>query len=140
MPSEATVKVTGATGGRPGPIASGLVSCLMVTRDRYPFARLAIEAFRRQTHAERELVVVQDGTDTRLVEEIKQADDPTIRAFRAPAVGLSLGALRNLAVAAARGPFVCQWDDDDLYDPDRIAAQMRHCKPLRPTRASSAAG
>jgi len=124
IPSETTVEVTGATGGRPGPIASGLVSCLMVTRDRYSFARLAIEAFRRQTHAERELVVVQDGTDTRLVEEIKQADDPTIRAFRAPAVGLSLGALRNLAVAAARGPFVCQWDDDDLYDPDRIAAQM----------------
>jgi glycosyltransferase involved in cell wall biosynthesis len=96
----------------------------MVTRDRYPFARLAIEAFRRQTHAERELVVVQDGADTRLVEEIEQAGDATIRAFRAPAVGLSLGALRNFAVAAARGPFVCQWDDDDLYDPDRITAQM----------------
>lgn len=128
MPPELKLTVTGATGARRGSIGSSLVSCLMVTRARYRFACLAIEAFRRQTYAERELVVVQDGTDTRLVEEIERAGDPTIRAIRPPAEGLSLGALRNLAVAEARGPIVCQWDDDDLYDPGRIALQMKALK------------
>jgi len=124
MPSEVKIAIAGATGARRAATGSGLVSCLMVTRDRYRFARLAIEAFRRQTYAERELVVVQDGADTRLVDEIEQAGDPMIRAIRPPADGLYLGALRNLAIAQARGPFVCQWDDDDLYDPERIAMQM----------------
>ena len=95
MPSEVQVVITGASGGRRNTIGSGLVSCLMVTRDRYRFARLAIEAFRRQTYAERELVVVQDGADTRLIEEIEEAGDPIIRAIRPPTDGLSLGALRN---------------------------------------------
>ena len=37
---------------------------------------------------------------------------------------MMLGALRNLSVAEARGDVVCQWDDDDLHHPDRIAMQL----------------
>jgi glycosyltransferase involved in cell wall biosynthesis len=35
-----------------------------------------------------------------------------------------LGELRNEAVDRATGPYVCQWDDDDLYDPERVETQM----------------
>lgn len=34
-----------------------------------------------------------------------------------------LGTLRNISLAAARGDFMVQWDDDDWYHPDRIARQ-----------------
>jgi glycosyltransferase involved in cell wall biosynthesis len=37
--------------------------------------------------------------------------------------GLSLGTLRNLAVDSARGDYICQWDDDDRYHPQRLALQ-----------------
>jgi glycosyltransferase involved in cell wall biosynthesis len=39
------------------------------------------------------------------------------------AAGQTLGALRNVAVALARGDWVCQWDDDDRYHPERLQLQ-----------------
>jgi glycosyltransferase involved in cell wall biosynthesis len=42
----------------------------------------------------------------------------------APPGLLPLGALRNLSLAEARGELWCQWDDDDLYHPERLAAQQ----------------
>jgi glycosyltransferase involved in cell wall biosynthesis len=41
------------------------------------------------------------------------------------AQALSLGALRNISLAEAHGSLVCQWDDDDLYHPRRLAEQAR---------------
>lgn len=36
----------------------------------------------------------------------------------------SIGVKRNIAVRHARGTFIMHWDDDDLYGPDRIRAQV----------------
>lgn len=38
---------------------------------------------------------------------------------------LTLGNLRNIAVDSARGEIICQWDDDDLYHPDRLTRQLQ---------------
>ena len=52
--------------------------------------------------------------------------DPRVRAVEVPAMPKrSLGALRNLAVEAARGGIVAQWDDDDWYAPARLEEQVR---------------
>jgi glycosyltransferase involved in cell wall biosynthesis len=32
--------------------------------------------------------------------------------------------LRNIAVEAAAGEVICQWDDDDLYHPERLRVQF----------------
>ncbi len=37
---------------------------------------------------------------------------------------LSLGELRNVSIDIAQGDYICQWDDDDWYHPDRIARQL----------------
>lgn len=103
----------------PGP----LVSCLMVSRGRLFPARWAIECFQRQTYANRELLVVLDDPDCPLIAYLDGLGDPRIR-WLLSAGQRPLGALRNLAVEQARGEYVCQWDDDDLYSPDRIAVQM----------------
>jgi hypothetical protein len=39
--------------------------------------------------------------------------------------GAPLGLLRNLATRSARGPLVCQWDDDDLNHPARLSTQLK---------------
>lgn len=102
-----------------------LVSCLMVTHDRAGLARQAIACFRAQTWPRRELVILDDGPSDELARHVEGLADPTIRHLRRPHVpGATLGDLRNAAVEAAAGDFVCQWDDDDLSDPLRIAAQM----------------
>ncbi|MEW2258850.1 glycosyltransferase [Streptomyces sp. NPDC047869] len=106
--------------GAPAPT----VSCLMVTKDRSSTARRAIRCFRAQTYPSLELVVVEDGTDDALEQHIREQGDPRIRHHRLPPEGRPLGELRNEAVDRATGPYVCQWDDDDLYDPERVETQM----------------
>jgi glycosyltransferase involved in cell wall biosynthesis len=106
--------------GAPAPT----VSCLMVTKDRSSTARRAITCFRAQTYPNLELVVVEDGTDDALERHILELGDPRIRHHRLPPEKRPLGELRNEAVDRASGPYVCQWDDDDLYDPERIETQM----------------
>ena len=101
-----------------------LVSCLMVTRGRPELARRAVACFRRQTWDERELVIVDDGPDDTLADWVRGLDDPRVRVVRLPDEGLALGELRNRAVAAARGAFLAQWDDDDLSDPRRLAVEL----------------
>ncbi|MGU3537394.1 glycosyltransferase [Methylobacterium sp. A54F] len=99
-----------------------LVSCLMVTRGRAAQARLAVACFQAQTYPNRELVIVEDGDDATLAEAV--AGDPRIRHHRTGDPAPVLGRARNRAVALARGAYVCQWDDDDLYDAERLAMQM----------------
>jgi len=43
----------------------------------------------------------------------------------------TLGILRNVSVDLARGPLVCQWDDDDLYHPLRLAVQFDRLQATR---------
>lgn len=86
----------------------------------------SIEGFRRQTYPARELVLVLNGGDpavaTRIRDRVAGLDDASIRIAEPPGT-LSLGALRNISLAQARGEIVCQWDDDDIYHPHRLAAQ-----------------
>lgn len=105
-----------------------MISCLMITQaSRLALARLAIGDFAAQTHAERELVIAHDGGDafhselTALAAAMRVAP---VRVLRCPS-GSNLGALRNASVDAAQGEFVCQWDDDDRYHPQRLSVQWQ---------------
>ncbi|PWC40661.1 hypothetical protein TSO352_00735 [Azospirillum sp. TSO35-2] len=114
-----------AAGGPP------LISCLMVTKLRSGLVELAIDSFVRQTYANRELVIVCDapvpGEDAggdaldRVARAV--AGRTNIRLIRVEGPGRTLGELRNIAVDHAAGRYVCQWDDDDLYDPCRLEYQ-----------------
>lgn len=103
-----------------------LISCLTVTQPgRLEELAHSVRCFARQTHPERELVVVHDGGQA-FDREVRDLLEPfaTERIhLQQAASGTSLGALRNLSVEHARGELVCQWDDDDLYHPGRLAAQ-----------------
>lgn len=101
--------------------AGPLVSCLMVTRGNPGMVATALACFRAQTWSNKELVVVCEDVRPALRELLK--DDDRIRLIEV-SHKVSLGDLRNLAVAHSSGTYVCQWDDDDLYDPRRIAVQM----------------
>ncbi|MCK6548979.1 glycosyltransferase [Myxococcota bacterium] len=97
-----------------------LVTCMMPTADRRRFVPGAIETFLRQTHSNRELLVVDDGED--VIADLIPAD-PRIRYLRLPKKA-TVGAKRNLACAEARGSLIAHWDDDDWYAPDRLAVQV----------------
>ncbi|MDA0165828.1 glycosyltransferase [Solirubrobacter ginsenosidimutans] len=98
-----------------------LVSCLMPTSGRRPFVPLAIDCFLRQDHAQRELIVIDDGDDP--VADLIP-DHPRI-SYERVSRKLTLGAKRNLACRRAAGEVLVHWDDDDWSAPWRISYQLR---------------
>jgi len=103
-----------------GPPLRPLVSCIMPTRDRRPFVHLALGHFARQDYPQRELIVVDDGTDP--VADLCEGA-AGVRYIHLPD-RTSIGAKRNLALRHARGQFIAHWDDDDWYAPGRLSYQV----------------
>lgn len=107
------------------------ISCLMVTRERPALARRAIRCFQAQSYSNRELVIVDDDPDDALTDHVCRLADPRIKHHRLPDRNTPLGDLRNIAVEGASGEFLCQWDDDDISDPRRLACQMASLQSLQ---------
>jgi Glycosyl transferase family 2 len=107
-----------------------LISCLLVTlpvAERFIQFRQSVQAYCRQTYAEKELVVVfcealPESREAILgfVDALERTD---IHVVELPEWS-TLGRLRNISRASAGGEFLCQWDDDDLYHPERLEQQF----------------
>ncbi len=97
-----------------------LVSCIMPTYNRRAYVPHALHSFLQQDYPNRELIVIDDGTDS--IEDLMLAA-PNIQYLRLPH-RLSIGAKRNLACQHARGEIIAHWDDDDWYSPDRLRYQV----------------
>ena len=103
-----------------------MISCLCVTRARrMALLAEAVADFVGQSHDARELVLLHDGDGLDHADIVALAARYPQAAIRVvqSAPGQSLGALRNHAISAAAGDWVCQWDDDDRYHPQRLALQ-----------------
>lgn len=112
---------SGPAGGAPAKI-----SCLTVTYDRLAQLKRAISCYCDQTYSNRELVIVTDGAPrfVRAVEDhLATLHRDDIRLVPLAGERRTLGKLRNRTLDEARGEIVCQWDDDDLSHPDRLAVQ-----------------
>jgi glycosyltransferase involved in cell wall biosynthesis len=106
------------------------VSCLMVTLpipERLAFAKRSIDDFCRQTLPNKILVLVLSGGVESVQRAIRDYAEARgrydIRIFTLPGE-LNLGELRNFTFEAAAGDILCQWDDDDLYHPQRLERQL----------------
>ncbi len=107
-----------------------LVSCLMPTLPdpaRLDAFRRSVADYCRQTHPRCELVVVLDRGDPvareSMLAHVASLGRDDVRVVE-PAEKLTLGALRNVSVARARGEVLCHWDDDDWFHPDRVRAEL----------------
>ncbi len=109
-----------------------MISCITITQaGREAMVADAMADFAQQTVVSRELLIVHDG-NSGLHERLAHLADShaakckkaLIRVERAE-TGLSLGALRNIATDHAEGEWICQWDDDDRYHPERLRLQWQ---------------
>ena len=103
---------------------STLVSCIMPTANRQKFIPLAIHNFVKQNYANKELIIVDDGTES--IKELVP-DHPNIRYFYTNEKEL-IGNKRNTACEKARGEIIIHWDDDDWYSEDWISSQIKSLK------------
>jgi ADP-heptose:LPS heptosyltransferase/glycosyltransferase involved in cell wall biosynthesis len=97
-----------------------IVTCIMPTANRRRFVPSAIQMFLGQDYADKELVIIDDGTDE--ISDIIPSD-PRIRYYREEPRRRTLGGKRNLACDLASGEVILHWDDDDWYAPWRVRYQ-----------------
>jgi glycosyltransferase involved in cell wall biosynthesis len=114
-----------------------LISVVLTTRDRPQFLRVALECYRRQTYARRELIVVDDG-------QVSPVDETTVREVGGTLLRLDtvtpLGAKLNMGLGAGRGRLCAKMDDDDWYAPTYLEKMVdglakRSTRVCRPTIA-----
>ncbi|MEM9663753.1 MAG: glycosyltransferase family 2 protein [Bacteroidota bacterium] len=97
----------------------------MVTADRPHLCKRALLSYQAQTYPHKELVVLDNGTRP-MDELLGTLPSDEVHYMRVePHPDLVIGALRNLSLEAATGPYVApQWDDDDWSHPDRLTQQV----------------
>jgi glycosyltransferase involved in cell wall biosynthesis len=98
-----------------------LVSVVIPTRDRWGMLRATLATVLGQRDVNLEVIVVDDGSSAA---PAHFPEDGRIRLLRhAPSKGVAEA--RNAGLAAAAGPYVAFTDDDDLWAPDKLSAQLR---------------
>ena len=104
-----------------------LISCICVTYRKPALLERAIRCFESQTYPNKELVILYEDHDEPTVTYITgHTFSPGIRCICTPGnPKKTLGELRNIANNAAKGEFLCQWDDDDWYHPSRLTFRAR---------------
>ena len=97
-----------------------LVSCIMPTYNRREFIPHAIKYFQQQDYENKELIIIDDGSDN--ISDLIP-DAPGIRFIRLEQK-ITLGAKLNMACLQAQGSIIVNWDDDDWYAPRRLTYQV----------------
>jgi glycosyltransferase involved in cell wall biosynthesis len=99
------------------------VSAVIPTAGRPDLVTRAVESVLAQTLRELEAVVVIDGPDIETADALARIQDDRLRIVALPA-NMGLGAAINAGVAAARGEWIALLDDDDVWLPSKLEAQL----------------
>lgn len=105
--------------------AGPLVSVIVATRNNAETITASLHSLLLQTHAHIEVIVVDDASDDKSCDLIRELvkEDSRVKLIcnnRQRGTGYS----RNLGLVAARGDYVTFQDGDDVSLPTRIAAQL----------------
>src|ERR1051326_5689936 len=96
-----------------------LVSVVVPTRDRPGTLTCTLRSILAQRLVDFEVIVIDDGSR----QPVKIEADSRVQVLRhETSVGVS--AARNTGIAAARGHWIAFCDDDDLWAPDKLSAQL----------------
>jgi glycosyltransferase involved in cell wall biosynthesis len=109
-----------------------LISVVIPTYNRSKTILSAVESVARQRYGRIEIVVVDDGSTDDTLDKLKAygAGEPRLRVIAQPNRGVS--AARNTGIRAARGSYVAFLDSDDLWMPEKLAAQVAALKEASP--------
>lgn len=111
---------------------STLVSVLLATRNRQRQLARALASLRRQSHAELEILVCDDGSSDATPEFLERLSrrERRLRWFRQER-SRGLAAALNALIAESRGAWLARMDDDDRAHPRRIELQLTYMQAKR---------
>lgn len=102
------------------------ITAVIPTHGRPELVRRAVDSVRAQTAPVGEIVVVVDGAESEgeTLRALSALDDPRLNVVALPGRNGPSRA-RNAGVAAARTPWVAFCDDDDVWQPHKLAWQLK---------------
>jgi glycosyltransferase involved in cell wall biosynthesis len=103
-------------------IAEPRVSVVIATYNRAGMVVGAIDSVLRQSFRDLEIIVADDGSSDDTAERIAAIEGP-IHYLALPRSGL-LARVRNCALRHARGELIAFLDDDDCWEPEKLARQV----------------
>jgi len=113
----------------PIPVPTPSVSVVIPVYNRAATIRPAIDSVLRQTYADFELIVVDDGSSDDTREVVAAIADPRLRLIQTPR-NMGASAARNLGTREARAPWVAFQDSDDEWLPLKLEKQMARLSAL----------
>jgi len=114
------------------------ISCVCVTKDRPHFIKNTIKLFDIQNYTKKDLYIISQGSEKSNIfikNYINSLNRKDIHFFTIQN-NVSLGYARNAVVELAKGPIICQWDDDDIYHPCRLTTQYDNLRKSSKNLAS----
>ena len=112
-----------------------LISVVIPTYNRAELIGEAVgSALKQEGVFALEILVVDDGSTDETAQILKERADPRMRVIRMEHRGAC--AARNTGIREAKGEYIAFLDSDDLWHPDKLAAQL---KQIRETDADAVA-
>lgn len=99
------------------------VSVVIPTRNRSSLLSLTLDSVLHQQHVDIEVVVVDEASTDGTSALLGALNDHRVRVIRHD-IPLGVSSARNRGAAAARGAWLAFVDDDDLWAPEKLAAQL----------------
>jgi glycosyltransferase involved in cell wall biosynthesis len=104
-------------------VTNPLLSVVIPTRNRARLVGEAIDSAYNQRPGQVEVIVVDDGSTDDTATIVTEKFGSSIRLLRSP-TRRGVGAARNAGLRIARGEFVAFLDDDDLWLPGKLDAEL----------------
>lgn len=105
------------------------ISCLCVTKNAYEYVSRSIDCFLNNIYTNKELIIVYENDNEHISKIKTNYINDNIRYIEVDIEPKkTLGELRNISIEKSSGEYICQWDDDDIYNPLRLWEQYRDCK------------
>src|ERR1700733_11251308 len=100
-----------------------VVSIILPTFNRQEYLVPAIESVLAQTFEQWELIIADDGSADATRRYLQSLADPRIEVMLLEHTGKPC-VISNLAIRRARGQYIAFLDSDDLWLPEKLAAQL----------------
>ena len=101
-----------------------IVSVVLPTYNRYSLAIGAINNIKKQDYPNIEIIVVEDGSSTKIDEYINNINCNNLKYLKHNS-NRGLSASRNTGIAASSGEYIAFMDDDDRWHNNKISLQMK---------------